>query len=124
MKLSEGAVFYYTFSVFGGYWLVGAFMHFMRSWIIPNHKETTQSKRMVFFVGATERLVATTLIIFAPAYLAPFIGGWVALKYAANWQKKEETNAREHSLFAMIGTVLSFAIAIGAGLFINNLDAK
>ena len=63
--------------------------------------------------------MATTLVVLAPSYLAPFVGGWIALKYAANWQKKDELHARENSLLALIGTFWSFAIAIAAGCFIN-----
>jgi hypothetical protein len=70
-----------------------------------------------FWLGATERIVVTTLVIWAPTYVAAFIGGWVASKFAANWYRRDNTDAnRKGTLIALIGNVASFAIAIGAGL--------
>ena len=34
-----------------------------------------------FWIGFTERAVALTLVIWAPRYLATFIGGWILLKF-------------------------------------------
>jgi len=109
----------YASSIILGFGLVGFSLYLMRKKVLPRRKFRQSFGWMVFFVGATERFAATTLAAFAPAQLASFIAGWVALKYAVNWQKKPDNKARENSLFAIIGTVLSFAIAIGIGLAIT-----
>ena len=56
----------------------------------------------------------------APAYVAAFIGAWIALKIAANWQRvpnKQET--RQGTLIALLGNVYSFAFAIACGAWAN-----
>jgi hypothetical protein len=83
----------------------------------------------VFFLGNTERLVAVALVVWAPSYLPSFIGGWVVLKFALGWQarmsdkehpsKEERDKIRQGSMLAMIGNVLSFAIAIAVGWVLN-----
>jgi len=74
----------------------------------------------VFFIGVTERAVALTLVLWAPPYLPTFIGGWVALKFALGWQRERKTSeALTASMLALIGNVLSFAIAIGVGVVLN-----
>jgi hypothetical protein len=80
-----------------------------------------------FFFGATERAVALTLVLMAPAYLPAFIGGWVVLKFAIGWQRQQlqpslfEEDTRQvatQSFVALIGSVISFAIPIAVGLFL------
>ena len=55
-----------------------------------------------------ERAVATTLVAFAPSYLATFIGGWVALKFAANWKRQSDNDpaSAQGSLLFLIGNVV------------------
>jgi hypothetical protein len=77
-----------------------------------------------FYGGAVERLVALTLVLWAPPYLPSFIGGWVLLKFAIGWQRegyggKDEDEVAKGRFLALIGNVLSFAIAIGVGVFLN-----
>ena len=56
----------------------------------------------------------------APSYLPSFIGGWVLLKFAIGWQREKHGNqVAEQSFLALIGNVLSFAIAIAVGAFVN-----
>jgi hypothetical protein len=73
-----------------------------------------------FLIGSIERAVALTLMIWAPRYLVTFVGGWVLLKFAIGWQRTP-LNARivRGSLLALIANVLSFAIAIAGGLYLN-----
>jgi hypothetical protein len=75
----------------------------------------------VFFVGATERFVALTLVLLAPPYLPTFIGGWVLLKFAIGWQRveKHDDETAKQRFFALIRSVLSFSIAIAIGVFLN-----
>jgi hypothetical protein len=73
-----------------------------------------------FFGGAVERAVALTLVLWAPPYLPSFIGGWVLLKFAIGWQReKHDDEVAKGSFLALIGNVLSFAIAIGVGVLLN-----
>jgi hypothetical protein len=71
-------------------------------------------------LGATERAVALTLVLLAPPYLASFIGGWVLLKFAIGWQREKHSDeVARGSFVALIGNVLSFAIAIAIGVYLN-----
>ena len=45
-----------------------------------------------FWIGGTERSVVTTLVIWAPRYVGPFIAAWVALKLAASWQRMPDND--------------------------------
>ena len=73
-----------------------------------------------FLVGATERFVGLTLVLMAPSYLSAFIGGWVLLKFAIGWQReKHGSQIAEQSFLALIGSVVSFAIAIAIGVALN-----
>lgn len=107
--------------VFGGGAIIGAFISMMQRHlkIVPPDERCSGFNRLVFFVGATERVAAVLLIVFAPVYTAPFVGGWIALKYAANWQPRDAPFARQKSLLALIGTVWSFGFGILAGCIIN-----
>ena len=73
------------------------------------------------WIGGTERAIVTTLVWFAPGYVAPFIGTWVVLKIAANWGrlKGDAPEIREGHLIALIGNACSFAVAIAFGLLLN-----
>jgi hypothetical protein len=57
--------------------------------------------------------------MFAPKYVPVFIGGWIVLKFAANWERRTEPKANQASLVALVGSVLSFSAAILAGLIVN-----
>jgi len=70
-------------------------------------------------IGSTERAVGMLLFAYAPGYLLPFIGGWMAFKYVAGWQEIYGIHGRSESLIALIGTTWSFAIAIAAGYLVN-----
>jgi hypothetical protein len=70
-------------------------------------------------VGVTERAFALTLFICAPSALLPFIGGWMALKYAARWHEIYGERGRKETLIALVGTAWSFAIAIAAAYYIH-----
>jgi hypothetical protein len=60
------------------------------------------------------------LVLWAPPYLPPFIDGWVLLKFAIGWQRqKYGDEVATGSFLALIGNVLSFAIAIGVGVVLN-----
>jgi hypothetical protein len=108
----------YVLSVLGGYVLVGTCMYLMRRTV---GLERPFFEWLDLYVGGTERLVATTLVILAPSYLPAFIGGWVVLKLASNWQRLpgENPKVRKGNLLALIGSVLSFTVAIGFGLLIH-----
>jgi hypothetical protein len=73
----------YFFSIVGGYFIVAWIMRFLR-WRL---RHPDKGNELDFWLGSTERAVATTLVILAPKYVGPFIGAWIALKMAANWQR-------------------------------------
>jgi hypothetical protein len=109
----------YFFVCIIGHYLVAWCMHRMRMLVglkgtAPFHDWTTA------LIGVTERFVALTLAIWVPAYLATFIGGWVLLKFALGWQRTQLNDmVARGSQLALIGTVLSFGIAILGGLYLN-----
>lgn len=106
----------YMVSIFGGYIITGGSM-----WIM--YRSIGQKRRifrwMHFWVGAAERAVATTLVIWGPSQLGGFIGGWMALKIAANWNRRIEVNNNNNHLLALVGSVVSLSVAIAAGIAIN-----
>jgi hypothetical protein len=102
-----------------GWGLVGALMRVMRWHVGVSTKESWGA--MDLWLGSAERLVAATLFALCVPALPAFIGGWIALKFAANWNRiKSEQNAvRKGALMAMIGSVASFTLAIVGGYLIN-----
>jgi hypothetical protein len=106
----------YILSIFGGWAFVNIGLKVIRTTVKEPHEFFAP---LDFWLGGTERCVATTLILFAPRYLPTFIGGWVVLKFAANWQRHKGTEFGQPSLIALLGSVLSFAAAIGATLYMR-----
>jgi hypothetical protein len=102
----------------GGWLAVGAALYVMRRLL---GLRTASFALLDLFVGSAERAVALTLVLWAPPNLATFIGGWVLLKFAIGWQRQPKGDAvvEQSSLLALIGNVLSFAIAIAVGLYLN-----
>lgn len=68
-------------------------------------------------MGLTERATITILFILTPKLLPAFIGGWTVAKLAAGWGRVEVNNTavRASHMMALVGSVLSYAIAIAAG---------
>jgi hypothetical protein len=107
----------YLISVVAGHFIVAPILWVMRRSVGLDEKMFELS---LFWLGGTERVIATTLVIWAPSYVAPFIGAWVALKIAASWQRMPSTSEnRQGTHIALIGSALSFAVAIGAGLLVH-----
>jgi hypothetical protein len=100
-----------------GYVIVAGILHFLR-WRLQHPDKANE---LDFWLGGTERTVATALVIWAPGYVGPFIGAWVALKMAANWQRLKSQSAavRQGTLLALLGNAFSFTIAIGVGVYFN-----
>ena len=101
-----------------GFILVGGCLKFMR-WTAGIPRPTF--KPVDFWVGTTERLVAMALLCHAPQYLAAFIGGWIALKFAANWKRldnKTDPTVAQGSLLSFVGNVVSFSFAIVVGAYL------
>ena len=69
--------------------------------------------------GITERAIATTLVIWTPKLLAPFIGGWIALKVAGGWGLLKEPTTRNRATFVigLLGSAVSFTWAIWWGIY-------
>lgn len=106
----------YFISILGGFIAVQTLLSIIRR----RTGQKDERKPLDIWLGGTERAVATTLVIWAPGYVAAFIGAWVAIKLAANWQRLGNSKAaRTGTLIALIGNVFSFAIAIGAGIYLN-----
>jgi hypothetical protein len=111
----------YLVACFAGHLVVAVLLYGMRRATLKRRPEFSDLWELsVFFIGVTERAVALTLVLWAPPYLPTFIGGWVALKFALGWQRERKTSeALTASMLALIGNVLSFAIAIGVGVVLN-----
>lgn len=107
----------YVLSILGGWAFVGGGLKVIRVSLKEQHNFFWDP--LDFWLGGTERAVATTLILYAPRYLAAFIGGWIALKFAANWKRHTGPKYGRPSLVFLIGNVLSFAAAIAATLYMR-----
>lgn len=116
----------YTLSVLGGFLVAGLVLYVIRRNLETDKEAEFGDEAKLrgsfawldFWVGGTERAVATTLALWVPTYLPIFIGGWVTLKYAANWKRQpnEKKWVSTGSLIALIGSVVSFSVAIAAAL--------
>jgi hypothetical protein len=119
----------YLVACVGGGFAVGCCLYGMRHLVLKKENRPPFAEWHVFFVGATERAVALTPVLLAPPYLGSFVGAWVVLKFALGWQraqqiadkagKEEDKEVGKGSLLALIGNVLSFAIAIAIGAYLN-----
>jgi hypothetical protein len=111
----------YLLACVGGWLAVACALLGMRWLVLDNKNRPPFSDWITFFGGATERAIALTLVLMAPSYLPSFIGGWVLLKFAIGWQReKHGSQIAEQSFLALIGSVLSFAIAIAIGAALNH----
>lgn len=103
-----------------GFLIVGGCMWVIRKTVIPEEAKYSFAW-LDFWVGSTERSVAMLLMLWAPTHLPTFIGAWVAAKLAANWArlKSEDIEVRQGHLIALIGSVISFGLAIAAAKIIQ-----
>jgi hypothetical protein len=107
----------YLLACVGGWFVDAVCLYFIR-WLVLKRGPFIDGS--VIIVGVTERAVALTLVLFAPPYLASFIGGWVLLKFAIGWQREKHSDeVAKGSFVALIGNVISFAIAIAIGVVLN-----
>jgi hypothetical protein len=103
------AYFLSTFVVFGA---VGLLMKVMRR---TAHIEGGKSFGwLTLWVGGTERAVAMTLAFLVPHQVPIFIGGWIALKFAATWKRESphQDDVVSNSLLSLVGSVWSFGFAM------------
>ena len=106
----------YFVSIVGGWLATAVLLYVIR--------RTTGLRRefstwMDFWLGGIERAIATTLVIGAPTLLPAFVGGWVAAKFAAHWQRASDDDVFQRSLVFLLGNAISFAVGIGVGLYFN-----
>lgn len=102
------AYFVSTFVVFV---VVGLVLKFMR-WTANIRGDSFGW--LTFWVGGTERAIAMTLAFFAPNQVPIFIGGWIALKFAAGWKRESplQDDVISNSLLSLVGSVWSFGFAM------------
>ena len=93
-------------AVIGGYPIVGILMLAMRchvDWFMRKVADELLGLRKVrkvaysfgatdLYVGIAERFVAIVLTVWCIPSLPAFIGGWIALKFAVNWKRRERKN--------------------------------
>jgi hypothetical protein len=116
------ALFVLFVLTFGGWVVVGLTLLAVRKSTFGRRQEVKECfGALELWLGSTERLVAAALVAIGSPHLSAFIGAWIALKLAANWQriKSDKDEVRKGHLIALIGSVLSFTIAILVGLYIN-----
>jgi hypothetical protein len=116
-EIKVSTVVAYIVSVFVGHFVVWGFLRFLRWHTL---QDQDREGAMAMYTGFFERAVATTLVVIAPSSVGPFILAWVAAKIAANWQRLgKSVAARKGTQTALIANVISFSIAIVAGVCIN-----
>ena len=113
-----GAFFVLTVA---GWWLVGGLMSGFCDGMCSDGRRRIAGSTSELWLGSVERLVAAAMFVWHVSYLGAFIGAWVALKLAANWQRLKSTSdeVRKGTLMALIGNVFSFAFAIAVGCWLN-----
>lgn len=113
--------------------VVGHFIVVLDLWLLelkygPSPHRSSFVDPLDTYSGCLERAIATTLIFYAPNYLAAFVGGWIALKFALTWQrrkggegegKEKEDQIIRRSFIALTGNVVSFAFAILVGVIFH-----
>jgi hypothetical protein len=116
----------YAISLGGGGLLARYWVVFLKKRIDPQYDSTTRLGVLDWSLGILERAITTTLIIWAPTLAAPFIGGWVALKFAANWEKRDvdgdfhaQQQIARHRLTGIVGSTISIVVAVAVGLALN-----
>jgi hypothetical protein len=111
----------YAVSLLGGGVIAGAWVDFLRRGIDSNYdRKKSRLRRLDWSIGLVERTICTTLVIWAPVMVPGFVGGWIALKFAANWQTRKDGDERvlaRQRMGFLIGSAASMAIAICAGVF-------
>ena len=113
----------YVLSLAGGWLIAGIGVYFMRKSL---GKPRPFFRWIDIWIGFTERAIATSLILFVPGYnyLAAFIGGWMGLKFAANWQRQNVKGIEQISLVSLVGSAISFAVAIGVTVIVQKYWAN
>ena len=113
-------------SMFGGFLLNGPLVFLMRMTSGIDSTKAGETYKLskvynwsIFWLGSTERGIATTLFVYAPAQLSVFIAGWSAAKIAAGWGRTTGIKHAAGHQSALIGTAWSFIIAIAAGYWVN-----
>jgi hypothetical protein len=118
----------YSISVIGGIFAVPIFLYLMRLVSLRCPRgfcETFEPTAVV--TGIIERFIATTLYIYGAHAVEVFIGGWMALKLAANWQRvpfiseRHGDEVRTSTIISLLGNAISFIFAIGGAYFIVGL---
>ena len=106
----------------GGWVIVGCVLFLIRK-TIKSRDAKYSFEPLDLWLGTTERAIAMSLMICSPGTLPTFIGGWTAAKIAANWARIQPVDdyARTGQLVALIGSALSFGLAIGGALLIGRI---
>jgi hypothetical protein len=107
----------------GGWIIVGSALLLIRK-TLPHKDAQRCFEPLEFWLGSTERFIAMVLMLGTPGTLPTFIAGWTAAKIAANWARiKPDSSAyvRTGQLVALIGSALSFGLAIGGALLIEEI---
>jgi hypothetical protein len=114
--------FIVAIAVPGGWGIVGAVLWLIRK-TVDSKDAPFSFQPMDFWLGTTERAIAMAIMLWTPENLAVFVGGWTAAKIAANWgrMKSDGTYVRTGHLIALIGSAISFALAISGAVLIKRM---
>ena len=117
----------YAFSIIGGGFIAGPVVKHLRRQIERGRDPEPRVLSLDWLLGGIERTIVTTMVIFTPPLVPVFIGGWVALKFAANWQarmpdpndKEDQQIVGRKRLTFLVGSAISISVAILAGLLVS-----
>lgn len=99
-------------SIFVGHLAAGVAVWLLR---IPYETHNPLVNPLNVAVGGIERAVVTTLFVYAPSLLAGFIGGWMALKFAASWENDGSDHLKDRRLVFIVGSAISLGVAVWMG---------
>jgi hypothetical protein len=125
-----GVIISYVVSLIGGHFIAGFSVIYLKRSIDSTYDpKTSRNTAIDWSIGIIERGITTTLVIWAPSLAGPFIGGWIALKFAANWDKRAvagddiaQQNIARHRLVGIVGSCVSLIVAVAVALIIHPMS--
>jgi hypothetical protein len=99
---------------------------FLRTKIDRFYTPANRIAALDWSLGVVERTITIALIVIAPRSVPYFIGGWMALKFAANWKVRTpdrkgelaQDNLARRRLTFLVGSAISFGFGLLGGVII------
>jgi hypothetical protein len=97
-------------------WLGGALVRLVTGLLGETKEQRPGIDGAGSIIGVLERLLVTSFVLFWPAYGAAAIGLIFSAKSIARFPEMGKENGTQFAEYYLVGTLTSFAVAIGAGM--------